>query len=129
MFFQSIFNFGFSQEVIIGHHVKTIQEKALFSNPSKPEEESKTITQHNLISLRKDYREMHLFEILFERAGKEKQARISTCGRPQCLQFSSRISFTHQIPTRTKDIKDKCKNLGSFRASIKYTVLFSTLLS
>lgn len=61
-----------------------------------------TIIQHNMIPLRKDWMEMHILETLFQRTGKEKADKMSMFGQPQCFQFSSRIPFTHQIPSKSK---------------------------
>lgn len=81
--------------------VEKIRVKPPFCRVEKIKEDSMTITQHNIISLRNDWMEMHTPRTVFYRTGGNTQDKMAMFGQPQCFRLSSRISFTHQIPRKS----------------------------
>lgn len=49
---------------------------------------------------------------------------MSMFGQPQCFQFSSRISFSHQIPSKSKRKASNRKNFRPFNCLFKGIYLY-----
>lgn len=122
-------NFGFSYYVNL-RNAKRIQGNVY----EKIKEDTIIITQHYIISLRKDSMEMPILETLFQRTGREKADKMSVFGQPQCFQFLSRISFTHQIPSKSKCRTASRTNFRPFNCLLKKCtfilfIIFSPFIS